>query len=169
MRTSERPTSATSRPWACAALAIVCSRATADDPAAASGRLELANASESVGIGPVVDAFVPRYFAPDVYANRPELVERARTIASATDPRGAAAMLRGMAARVTSTDLFDEITVPVSVIAGRHDRFVDVSELQRIADGVRSANLHVFNCGHLPQWETPADLNTALDGLLQQL
>jgi 3-oxoadipate enol-lactonase len=150
----------------CSGLAIVCSRATADDPATASARLDLADTTEAVGIGPVVDAFVPRYFAPDVYVNRSELVERARVIASATDPRGAAAMLRGMAARVTSTDVFDEIAVPVLLVAGKHDRFVDVCELQRIADGVRTANLQVLDCGHFPQWETPGDLNTALGGLL---
>ena len=113
----------------------------------------------------MVDAFVPRYFAPEVYIERPEFVERARAIAGATDPRGAAAMLRGMAERVASNDLFDEIDIPVAVVAGRFDAFVGPEELQKISDGIRGATFHVLECGHFPQWEAPEALDQILAAL----
>jgi 3-oxoadipate enol-lactonase len=151
----------------CAALGIVASRASADTPEVASARFELADRAEASGIQPVVDSFVPRYFAPEIYTERPAFVERARAIAGATDARGAAAMLRGMAERVASNDLFEEIDIPVAVIAGRSDAFVGPDELQKISDGIRGATLHVLECGHFPQWEAPEALDRILASLLE--
>jgi pimeloyl-ACP methyl ester carboxylesterase len=108
---------------------------------------------------------VPRYFAPDVYERRPDLVSRARAIVAATDPRGAAAMLRGMAARAASTDIFAEIDVPVVVVSGMRDAIVGLGEAPAIVEGVRRAKLHVIDCGHVPQWEAPEALDAALTAL----
>jgi pimeloyl-ACP methyl ester carboxylesterase len=74
-------------------------------------------------------------------------------------------MLRGMAERVASDDLFDEIDIPVAVIAGRSDAFVGLEELQKISDGIRGATLHVLECGHVPQWEAPEALDRILESL----
>jgi pimeloyl-ACP methyl ester carboxylesterase len=150
----------------CAGLGIVCSRANADDPEVAANRLALADRAERDGIAAIVEAFVPRYFAPDVYEREPELVARARAVVSATDPHGAAAMLRGMSARVASTDLFDEIDVPVGVVAGAWDAIATVAESQAIARGVARGSLRVLDCGHFPAWETPHELTDALGALL---
>jgi 3-oxoadipate enol-lactonase len=109
---------------------------------------------------------VPRYFAPDVYERHPDWVASARAIAGATDPRGAAAMLRGIAARVASDDLFDEIDVPVSVVAGTRDAFFGVDEVRQISDGIAGASLHVLDCGHFPGWEMPDALSGVLGALL---
>jgi len=151
----------------CRGLGIVTSRATADDAAVANARLELADRAESLGIEPVVEAYLPRYFGPEIYTERPELVERARAIAAATDPRGAAAMLRGIAARVSSTDLLEEIDVPVRLVAGAHDTFIELAEMQLIAAAVPGARLDVLDCGHFPLWEAPRAVDEALAGLLE--
>jgi pimeloyl-ACP methyl ester carboxylesterase len=143
------------------ALGIVSSRASADDGAGAAARRALADRAEREGIEPVIDAFVPRYFAPDVYEHAPELVARARDMVSRTAPAGAAAMLRGMAERVASEDLFGEIDVPVCVIAGSRDAIIAPEEAQRIAAGVALARLHILECGHMPMWEAP-DATTAI-------
>jgi len=150
----------------CLALGIVCSRATADAPDVAAARYALAERAEREGIAPVVEAFLPRYFAPAVYETQPALVARARAIAERTDPRGAAAMLRGMAERVTSEDIFGEIDVPVRVVAGTEDAFVAPPLLQAIADGIRGAQLDAFACGHLPQFEVPDELGESLARLV---
>jgi 3-oxoadipate enol-lactonase len=152
----------------CAGLGIVCSRANADDPVAAANRLKLADRAEREGISPIVDAFVPRYFAPAVYEREPELVARARSVIGATDPRGAAAMLRGMATRVASFDLLAEIDVPVGVVAGASDAIATVAEARAIASGVPRGSLRVLDCGHFPAWETPDELTDALGALLDE-
>lgn len=151
----------------CAGLGIVCSRATADDAAVAAARETLATRTESEGLRPIVEAFVPRYFAPSVA--QPDLVARARAAIAPTDPKGAAAMLRGMAARVSSEDLFAEIDVPVRVVAGAHDAFVSVELMRAIADGVRGAKLDVLDCGHFPLWELPDATTASVAGLVRDV
>jgi pimeloyl-ACP methyl ester carboxylesterase len=149
----------------CSALGFVCSDANADDAAAAGARRALAELVETEGIEIAVDALVPRYFAPDVYERAPELVARAREMALRTSPAGAAAMLRGMAERVASDDLFAEIDVPVRVIAGARDAFLPVDEPREIAAGVAGAQLDVLECGHVPMWEEPAATSAILADL----
>jgi pimeloyl-ACP methyl ester carboxylesterase len=150
----------------CAGLGFICSRPNADDPAAAAARLALAETAEHDGIAAVVDAFVPRYFAPDVYERRPDWVAELRAVAGATDPRGAAAMLRGIAARVASNDLFAEIEIPVSIVAGTQDAFFSVDEVRPMSKEIARASLHVLECGHFPGWERPDDVAGVLAALL---
>jgi pimeloyl-ACP methyl ester carboxylesterase len=152
----------------CAGLGIVCSRANADAPELVANRLVLAERAEREGMEPIAGAFVPRYFAPDVYEREPELVERARAIIAATDPGGAAAMLRGMAARVDSTDLFPEIDVPFSVVAGTSDGINPLAGSRAMAQSVAHGSLHVFECGHFPLWEAPDDLSAVLASLVDE-
>ena len=153
----------------CAGLGIVCSRANADDAATAAAREALATRAEAEGIAPIAAAFVPRYFAPSIATTHPELLTRAHALIAPTDPRGAAAMLRGMAARVASDDLFDEIDIPVRVIAGVHDAFVSVDLMREISDGIGGAKLDVMDCGHFPLWEKSDETTASLAGLLHDV
>jgi pimeloyl-ACP methyl ester carboxylesterase len=152
----------------CAGLALVCSRASADTPEAAAGRLELAARAEREGIAPIAEAFLPRFFAPDFAASSPELVARARAIVERTDPRGAAAMLRGMAARVASDDLFEDLTVPVAVIAGALDPIISLDEARATVRALPDATLEVLECGHSPWYETPDALSASLARLVER-
>jgi pimeloyl-ACP methyl ester carboxylesterase len=152
----------------CAALGLVCSRATADTPAAAAAREELADRTEREGIGPVVEQFLPRSFAPAFAAGHPAEVERIRALLEATDPRGAAAMLRGMAARVSSEDLLDELAIPVAVVAGSADALIPPAEARALAAALPAAELEVLDCGHVPLVEAPAAVEAALLRLLER-
>jgi len=152
----------------CLGLGAVCTRASADDPAAAAAREELATVAEAQGIGPVVASYLPRYFAPGVYAESPADVARARAIIERTEPRGAAAMLRGMAARVSSEDLLAEIDVPACVVAGSEDAIVPVAEARALAAALPHADLEVLDCGHFALFEAPDDVTRALLGLLKR-
>jgi len=81
-------------------LALVCSRLGADDLAQAKWRNELAERAEARASNvEIVDAFLERCFSHETREKRPEIVEKARKIAEKNDPRGLAAMLRGMALR----------------------------------------------------------------------
>jgi len=150
----------------CLGLGFVCSRATADDPTAATARYALADAVERQGMQPVVDAFVPRYFAPAFYQSAPEAVARIRSIVERTVPAGAAAMLRGMAMRGSSEDLLDEIDVPVRVVAGMKDSFSTPEAMRSIARRVKGAELDLFDCAHVPMVEVPEALSASLERLV---
>jgi pimeloyl-ACP methyl ester carboxylesterase len=146
----------------CAGLGLVCTRAAADEPGVAAAREELAQRTEREGIAPVRAAFLPRLFAPHFYVDAPDAVARVGAIIDRTDPRGAAAMLRGMAARVDSGDLLDEISVPVSVIAGNEDAVVPVAEARALAAVPARAEFELLSGGHFPLVENPGALATAL-------
>lgn len=150
----------------CLGLGIVGSRPTDDAPEVAAARLELATRAEAEGMAPIAEAFVPRYFAPAFYARSPAAVGLARATIERTDARGAAAMLRGMAARVSSEDLLAEIDVPVRIVAGAEDAFVAPAILAAMAARIPRAELDVLPCGHFPQMEAPDALSASLDRLL---
>jgi pimeloyl-ACP methyl ester carboxylesterase len=150
----------------CSALGLICTRATADDEAGAAGRLALADRAERDGIEPVVEAFIPRFFAPHVYRERPDIVERAAAVVRRTDPRGAAAMLRGMAMRVSSEDLFEEIDIPVRVVGGSEDTLIPLERANEMVAGIRGAQLDVLDCGHFPLYEAPEAVVSSLERLI---
>jgi hypothetical protein len=92
-----------------AGLALVASHVAEDasrnanaDPAQrelAAGRDDLAARLERDGtMDAAVASDLPRYFAPAVYRERPELVERVRAIMQRQNARGCAQLVRGMKA-----------------------------------------------------------------------
>jgi pimeloyl-ACP methyl ester carboxylesterase len=150
------------------ALGLLCGRAGADSAAAAHARGELAAAVECQGMRVLEEFYLERLFAPESVHERPDLRERARTMIERYDPRGAAAVLRGMALRVDNADLLGEIDVPVSVIAGALDQFIPVHEMQAVAAAIPAASFDVLDCGHVPALEAPAALGALLELLLSR-
>ncbi len=135
----------------CAGLALIATRGDADAPVEAAARLELADRVEREGVAPLL-------------AGEPS--ERVRGFLARTDPRGAAAMLRGIAMRASSEDLYPEIDLPVRVVAGSDDPGSAAS--RAIASGIRSARLDLFDCGRQPLWEVPDAVTASLESLLEE-
>jgi len=78
-------------------------------------------------------------------------------------------MLRGMAARVPSDDLFNEIAVPVRVVAGTQDLLAPLALSESIAAGIPGAVLERLDCGHFPLYEEPDALTDILASLLDDV
>jgi 3-oxoadipate enol-lactonase len=134
----------------CTALALIATRGDADGAATAAARLQLAERVEREGTAPLVAL---------------EKNERARECLRQTDPHGAAAMLRGIAMRAPSEDLYDEIDLPVRVVAGAGDP--DVAASREIANGISTARLDLLDCGTLPVWEAPDGVTASLEELVR--
>ncbi len=147
-------------------LGIVQSRASADTPEQIATREALADRIEREGVSALDDAFVPDFLARSRYTEDPEMGARLRALVRATNPRGAAAMLRGMATRTASHDLFPEIAVPTTIVAGTADAFTSPDELRSDAAAIAGATYELLPCGHLPQWEAPQALGDVLERLL---
>lgn len=145
-------------------LALVCSRLAADSPEIAGFRNELADRLEREdSIEPAVEAYVPRLLSAESLRSNPELVERVRAIVRTLAPRGAAAMLRGMAQRGDSYDIAAELRMPVLIAAGAADGVVSLEEAREMVRAFPAAQLHVMErSGHLPMLEEPAALTAAL-------
>ncbi|HKU66455.1 MAG TPA: alpha/beta hydrolase [Candidatus Baltobacteraceae bacterium] len=150
-------------------LALVCSKLAADTAQTAKWRDDLADRAEREDrIDTIVDAFVPRLFAPNLLENRSPLIDRARTIARENSVKGAAAMLRGMAQRVEAYDIAEELGMPVLIVAGAADQGVSLTEAEGMRRAFPHAELRVLGrSGHLPMLEEPEALGEALATFLR--
>jgi len=150
----------------CSGLGIICGRSGADSAEAAASRNALAGRIEREGVAPLCETYLPGFTATEVFQRKPELAEQLRETIERTKPQGAAAVLRGMAMRVSADDLLEEVGVPVQAVAGALDPFVSVGAVRDTADLIPRAHFEVLDCGHLPQYELPDALNVALEALL---
>lgn len=151
-------------------LALIASRLRADTESEAAARNALAERVDAArSIEPAVEAYLPRLLSPTTLAKRPEVVENAYSIARANPAAGAAATLRGMALRVSSDDIAEDLTVPMLAIAGGEDRVVTLEEARSVASSFANGRLVVCETsGHLPMMEEPARVNDALQRLLEE-
>lgn len=130
---------------------------------ALAGRLEAANA-----IDPALAEF-DRLFAPETLTRQPDLVARTRALAQRNDPRGAAAMLRGMALRDPADDLAPDLDLPVLIVVGARDRGLGLDEARGMTAAFPNARLEVCPAsGHLPMLEEPERVSEALLALMDE-
>ncbi|WP_433297487.1 alpha/beta fold hydrolase [Actinoplanes sp. CA-030573] len=86
-----------------------------------------------------------------------------RRMMLATDPRGAAAALRGRAERPDYQESLAEVRVPTLIVVGSGDVFTPVAEAELIEKLVPGSELVVIDgAGHLPGVEQPHAFNEAL-------
>jgi pimeloyl-ACP methyl ester carboxylesterase len=150
-------------------LALICGRTSADKPQAAQARRFLADTIEREGTAALVEAYRDRIFAPSAYQERPDMVAEACARIRRTNPQGAAALLRGMALSMGASDLFHDVDVPTSVIAGRYDSLIPTEELQAVSRRIAGSHFSLLECGHLAPLEAPEALTPLLIDLLEQV
>jgi pimeloyl-ACP methyl ester carboxylesterase len=150
---------------------ILCdTRAAADAPEAAAGRLETAERVLREGPGFVADSMLPKLLAPDTLAGRPEIVAAVRKVILATDPRGIAAALRGMRERPDSTPLLAQIACPTLVVVGQEDGLSPPETMQALARQIPNSRfVTIPGAGHLSPVEQPAATTAAITGFLDSL
>ncbi|MFM9965200.1 MAG: alpha/beta fold hydrolase [Planctomycetaceae bacterium] len=143
---------------------ILCdTRAVPDSAEAAAGRLKLAD--DVVRLGPelVANAMLPRLFAPNTTAQRPEWVHELRQTMLATNPQGIAAASRGMAERDDARSFLPTIDCPTLVLVGEHDVISPPAEMRDIATAIpRSVFQIIENAGHMAPLEQPLAANAAI-------
>jgi 3-oxoadipate enol-lactonase len=137
----------------------------------AAGRDALALRLERDGtMDAAVESYLPRYFAPAVYRERPELVERARAIMQRQNPHGCAQLVRGMKERLDSHDLLQDVRVPALVIAGAEDAYLKPETLRETAAAMMDAAfVQLGGVGHLPMLEAPQETANALASFAQRV
>jgi 3-oxoadipate enol-lactonase len=162
-------------------LALVASHVAEDagaNPNAAPAQRELAAARDAQArrletegsMEAAIESYLPRYFAPRVYRERLDLVERARAMMARQNPGGCAQLVRGMQQRLDSHDLLEDIGVPALVIAGGADSYLDARTLRETASAIRGAEFVLLeDTGHLPQWEAPERTAEALAAFAQRV
>jgi pimeloyl-ACP methyl ester carboxylesterase len=152
------------------ALMLFDTRASADTDEGKQQREELAQRAESEGIEPVVETFLPKLLAPATFSDHPDVVERLRNIMMQTSPTGAAAALRGMAARGDSTVMLDRIMAPTLIVVGSEDAITTVDDAKLMRREIMGSHLDIIEgAGHVSNFERPDEFNQVVETFLSGL
>ena len=150
------------------ALVLADTRPQPDTEEARRAREETARRALREGMQTVADAMLPKLLVPSTREERPEVFERVREMILATRPEGAAAALRGMAARRDQTDLLQEIDVPTLIVVGSEDALTPPKDSETMHRAIRGSRLVVIEgAGHVSNLERPAEFNRALEDFLK--
>lgn len=150
---------------------VICdSRAAADSPAAAQTRGLLAERVLREGVDPIIETMTPRLLAEKTKRENPRLIERLRRMMAASDRRGVAAALRGMAARPDMTAAIAEISCPTLLVVGDEDVLTPPAEMRSMAETIPGARfVEIPGAGHLAPLEAPAAVAAALAEFLRDI
>lgn len=143
-----------------AALVLCGPRAQGPDDAEKKSRAEQAQRVLTEGMQFAVESISKSLVAQATLREKPEVIERVREMVLHTDPRGAAAAQRGMAARRDYADELANVTVPTLVVAGREDGVRKPEDAEFIHRGIHGTQLvTIDDAGHLMNMEQPEIFN----------
>ncbi|MER6736288.1 alpha/beta fold hydrolase [Streptomyces puniciscabiei] len=134
-------------------------------------RNRLADRLLAEGMDGYAGEVIDKMLAPYNVTALPDVAARVLGMMRATDPRGAAAALRGRAERPDYRDTLAAVREPVLIVVGADDIYTPVADAEAIHRLVPHATLVVIEkAGHLPGAEQPGAFNRALlDFLTTQL
>src|SRR5437773_10300436 len=99
------------------------------------------------GMVPISLATLPKLLAPKTLSDKPDVVKQVRKMIVNSDPQGAAAAQRGMAARRDYVSDLPHITAPTLIIVGRDDSIRPVSDAVFMHDRFRISRVAVIEDG----------------------
>ena len=135
------------------AAVFVDTRTGADTPEAREGREETIRLLGEEGFEPFWKAQAPKLFGPQA---PPEVVERARQIASEQPITNLVATLQALAARPDSTQTAASIDVPALVLVGEEDVLTPPSEAVELVGALSAGRLvRIPEAGHMTPLEAP--------------
>jgi len=152
------------------ALVLAGGRAEGPDKAEKQSREQQAKRVLESGFAPSVESILQSLLALQTLNEKPQVVTRVREMVAKTDPAGAAAAQRGMAARRDYRGDLAQISVPTLIIAGRDDGVRKPIDAETIHRGIQDSRLEIIpKAGHLMNMEQPAEFNQALLTFLKSL
>jgi pimeloyl-ACP methyl ester carboxylesterase len=151
-------------------LILADTRHTADTDEARVNRERQAQQAIKEGMDGIIDAMLPKLLSPATLSGRKSVVDELRAMMAATNPRGAAAALRGMALRPDQTHLLPRILAPTLIIVGSEDQITTVQDAEVMHKEIRGSHLEVIEgAGHVSNLERPAEFNRHLRAFLDSL
>jgi 3-oxoadipate enol-lactonase len=148
-------------------LVLADTKAGADAPEKAQGRLKQADQTMADGPEVMWKAMKGGLFAPDAETKTPEVFASVRAMMLGSSREAIAAALRGMAERPDSTGDLPRVSVPALAIVGAEDSLTPPADSRAIAAGIPGAELAIIpNAGHLSPMENPHAFNAALASFL---
>jgi 3-oxoadipate enol-lactonase len=144
------------------ALALLDTRATADDDAGKAARDAAIAAVRSGGAAAIADGMIGKLLSPASLQNA-SLVERLKRIVLRQKPETLESDLTAMRDRPDSTDLLARIAAPTLVLAGAEDALTPAAECEAMAAAIPGARyVPIPAAGHLTPMERPGAVAAAL-------
>ncbi len=154
-------------------LILADTRASADAPEAAAGRMAGATAVLASGMtAEVAGSMLPNLLGTTTHQARPEVVALVRRWIMSQDPQGVAWAQRAMAARTDSFDALATFAGPALLLRGAEDLICSAADVEAMADALGSAvvsTVEIPGVGHLSAVEDAAPVTAALRGWLDAL
>ncbi|HEY1624712.1 MAG TPA: alpha/beta fold hydrolase [Streptosporangiaceae bacterium] len=148
------------------ALCFVATTAQPPSPQDAAARMDMAKTAEEQGMGPIADAMGPRLFGPDPGET---LTRQITDMMLATDPRGAAAALRGRAQRPDYRPVLRSLHTRSLVCTGDHDGYSTAEVTSELTGCLHDPEVVLLkDTGHLPNLEQPDTFNDHLLAFLDR-
>jgi pimeloyl-ACP methyl ester carboxylesterase len=152
------------------ALALVNTRAAADDDAGRAKRDEQIALVTERGTAPLADQLVQGMLGKSTRRTRPELVERVHGILSRTMAPAVVGALTAMRDRPDSTPTLATIDVPTLVVAGDEDVLISTADARAMHEGIKGSRLEIVaGAGHLTPVERPSAFNHLFGEFLSAL
>jgi pimeloyl-ACP methyl ester carboxylesterase len=143
-------------------LVLADTRPQADTEEGKQSREQQAEKALAEGMEGIADALLPKLLSPETMAERPEIVKRLREMMVETDPEGAAAALRGMAARQDQTSFLSRIIAPTLIIAGSKDALTPLADAELMHREIGGSRLQIIeDAGHVSNLERSEEFNRA--------
>ncbi|MFJ6541794.1 alpha/beta fold hydrolase [Streptomyces sp. NPDC091385] len=138
-----------------------------ETPEGVRTRHALADRLLAEGMSGYADEVLERMVAP--YAD-PAVKAHVHRMMTGTDPEGAAASLRGRAARPDYRPLLARLTTPALVVTGADDTYTPVADAEAMHAALTDSRLHVVpGAAHLPNLERPEEFNRVLGAFLDEV
>ncbi|MFN2607917.1 MAG: alpha/beta fold hydrolase [Acidimicrobiales bacterium] len=158
------------RPDLVAGLVLADTRAGADTAEVAERRTAQQAQAEAEGAAAVTEPMLGTLLSEETRAERPAVVERARSLMAANRPDGIVAALEAMKGRPDATGELAALDLPTLVVVGEHDGPSPPSEAEAMATAIPGARLEVIpGAGHLSNLERPELFTAALETFLVRL
>ena len=155
------------RPDLVGALFLMAPKPAPDAPAMAAGREETAQLALTQGSSVVADELAAKPLGPQADG---AVKEKMRSMIADADPRGIAALIRGIARRPDPAVVMPSITARTLVIAGEMDPFSKLEDVKRVATIMPNASLIVLKgIGHMAPIESPLSVTNALASFVRRL
>jgi pimeloyl-ACP methyl ester carboxylesterase len=151
------------------AAAFVSTRASADDPSKAEGRIRQMSFVRDEGAEAFAATLVPNIFSAPFAGAHPEVVEATRLVIAAQEPDNIALRAGAMRQRVDMTPRLSEITCPCAVIGGDEDRIVSPHAMKELHEGLPDSTFEMIEgVGHMSPLEAPDRVGFCLGQLMQR-
>jgi pimeloyl-ACP methyl ester carboxylesterase len=150
------------RPNGIGALALIDTRAGADDEAARARREEAIELVRTKGLDAIADSMLEKLLSPSSLARR-DLVDRLHRIILRQQAASLESDLKAMRDRPDSRAFLAEIAVPTLIVVGESDVLTPPSESKEMAAAIPDSRLVTIpGAGHLTPMESPVAVARAL-------